>query len=608
MDFVNGLILFIGALLLLSILAGVLSNRIGAPLLLVFLGLGMLLGEEGMGGVRFDDFSTGFTIASVALVIILFDGGFRTPMRSVRAGWAPALSLATIGVVVTALVTAFFAVLVVEGGWLRAFLIGAIVASTDAAAVFLLLHQRGMALKRRLGSTLEIESGANDPMAIFLTIVVVELLRSGQGDLSLDVLRLFLEQLVLGALLGLAGGKALGWTVNRLELASGLYPVFVVAAALFIFGLTQEVGGSGFLAAYLAGILSGNSRLRASKLIRRFHDGLAWVSQIVMFVMLGLLVTPSNLMDGFLSAMLIAVVLIFVARPLAVFVSLLPFRFTRAERVFVAWVGLRGAVPIYLAMIPVLGGLPDSMYYFNVAFLVVLTSLVMQGWTVPWLARRLNLELPPEPEPMGKIDLYLPSQIERDVVAYHVTEGSPACGKAMGRMHLPDRTRILSVLREDQVIPYDADKALALGDTVLLICPPEHSFHLDRLFAPPSAEGGALGGVLGDFEFPGTAVLGRLSDEYGFVVEEADRNRTLSDILRIRLGRDAAEGDSLSFGAVDLVIRETEDGRITRVGLRLEPEQSPELLDRATALLHRARAKGRDALVRLARRIGRRDR
>ncbi|MEX1148065.1 MAG: potassium/proton antiporter, partial [Sphingomonadales bacterium] len=373
MEFANHLIVFVGALFLLSILAGVVSSRIGAPLLLVFLGLGMLLGEEGPVGVSFGDFEATFVVASISLAIILFDGGLRTPLSSVRTGWAPALSLATVGVVITAVVVSMFAVLVFDGGWMQALLIGAIIGSTDAAAVFLLLHQRGMTLRRRLGATLEIESGANDPMAIFLTIITVELVVAGDGLLSLAVVEVFVRQMVLGALFGILGGKLLGWAVNRLELASGLYPVFVVSGALFTFGLTQELGGSGFLAVYLAGIVAGNERLRASKLIRRFHDGIAWLSQIIMFVMLGLLVTPSNLLDGFFPSILVALVLIFIARPLAVFICLLPFRFKRAERVFIAWVGLRGAVPIYLAMIPVLGGLSNSMHYFNVAFLVVLT-------------------------------------------------------------------------------------------------------------------------------------------------------------------------------------------------------------------------------------------
>ncbi|MFD1378706.1 potassium/proton antiporter [Fodinicurvata halophila] len=356
MEFANQLIFMGGALLLVSILAGVLSSRIGAPLLLVFLGLGMFFGEDGPFGISFDNFDLAYLVGSLALAIILFDGGLRTPLKSIRVAWAPASLLATLGVLITAGLTGLFAWAVLDFGLVPSLLVGSIVGSTDAAAVFLLLHQRGMDLKRRVGTTLEVESGVNDPMAIFLTITLAELVSSGTTDITWDIARSFLLQLGVGAAFGLLGGYALTWVVNKLELAPGLYPVFVIAGALVVFGGAQQLEGSGFLAVYLAGIVAGNKRLRANQLIRRFHDGIAWVCQIGMFLMLGFLVTPSNLLPDLLPAGLIALGLMFIARPVAVLLCLAPFNFSREERLFIAWVGLRGAVPIFLAIIPLLQG------------------------------------------------------------------------------------------------------------------------------------------------------------------------------------------------------------------------------------------------------------
>jgi potassium/hydrogen antiporter len=566
------LILFGGALLLLSILASVVSSRVGAPLLLVFLVIGMLLGEDGPGGIHFDDFDNAYLIASLALAIILFDGGFRTPFAAIRTAWGPAAVLATVGVLVTAAVTGLAAAIFFTDGWLEALLVGAVVASTDAAAVFLLLHQRGMELHRRVSTTLEVESGANDPMAVFLTITLVEAITiGGAGQIASAITQSLLLQLGLGAVIGLAGGAVLTWMVNRLELAAGLYPVFVVAAALVIFGGAQTLGGSGFLAVYLAGILSGNRRLRASKLVRRFHDGIAWVSQIVMFLMLGLLVTPTNLLPDLMEAGVVALFLMFVARPLAVAVCLAPFRFTPKERVFISWVGLRGAVPIFLAIIPVLGGVPDGLRYFNVAFLVVLASLLLQGWTVPWLARRLDVEVPPHPEPSGKLDIDLPSHLDRDVIGYHVARDSLVAGRRIETVALPGRTRIIAVLRQNRVVPLNQLQELESGDFVLMVAPPEHVFAVDRLFMVRSRIERAFAGLsLGDFSFPADVPLGQVAREYDLPAAAGERKMLLGAFVGTKVGTDAAVGDSCRIGNSELIIEAMDGDRVARVTLRLE--------------------------------------
>lgn len=579
MDFANNLILFLGGLFIASILAGLVSSRIGAPLLLVFLGLGMLLGEEGLVGLRFNDFETTYVVGSIALAIILFDGGFRTPMSAIRVVWAPAAVLATAGVVITALVTGVVASLVFDGGWLEGMLIAATIASTDAAAVFLLLHQRGMELKKRLSATLEVESGANDPMAIFLTIFLVQLaVANGAANGPLDLVEAFASQFMIGAIMGIAGGFAIAALVNRLDLEQGLYPVFVVAAAFLIFGTAQKLGGSGFLAVYLAGVVSGNQRVRAGRLIRRFHDGIAWTSQIIMFVLLGLLVTPSALVDDLVPGILVALALVFIARPIAVYLCLVPFRFSREERLFIAWVGLRGAVPIFLSMIPVLGGLENSMRYFHVAFVAVIFSLVLQGWTIPLLARRLSLELPPRLEPRGKLDLELLSEQDREVTAYRVSSKSPILGKSPRQMQLPPSCRVLAVLRRDQVIDLDSLQEFQPLDVLLVICPPEQGFILDRQFTPPPERGRQGSMSLGDFGFSGRTPMGALMDLYGLPIPLSERDKTVDRYLHERLGSSLGEGDVLAIGESELVIREMVGDQVHEVGLRLEPEPSPPLI------------------------------
>ncbi|MDF2097135.1 potassium/proton antiporter [Aquibaculum arenosum] len=583
MELANQFILLSGALLLVAILAGVLSSRIGAPLLLVFLGLGMAFGEEGPGGIVFHDFNTAYAIGSLALAIILFDGGLRTSFSSLRIAWAPASLLATVGVALTAAMTGTFAWLVLDLSPLAALLVGSIVASTDAAAVFLLLHQRGMDLKRRVGTTLEVESGCNDPMAIFLTITLVELLLHGDGEIGWTVARTLGEQMGYGAVIGLAGGWLLAQVVNRLELAPGLYPVFVVAGALVIFGGTQELGGSGFLAVYLAGIIAGNRRLRANQLVRRFHDGIAWVSQIAMFMMLGLLVTPSSLAPDLVPALLIAGGLMFVARPLAVFLCLWPFRFKPEERLFIAWVGLRGAVPIFLAIIPVLGGIDHGIDLFNVAYIVVLTSLLLQGWTVPWLARRLDIELPPRPEPTGRFDMELMRGFDRELVGYRIAETSPMANHPIEDLRVPDRVRILAVLRDNAVVQRQLMKSLKPDDYLLALAPPEQVLLLDRQLLPSRRRSGRRSEpVLGDFAFPGASPVGALADVYDLPVTRREREMSLSDFLQSRLGKDCSVGDKLSLGAIELVVRSMEDGAVQEVGIWLEPAV-PHLLPRGLA-------------------------
>jgi cell volume regulation protein A len=398
MESTNQLIFFCGLLLCAAIFASFVSRRIGAPLLVTFLGVGILFGEDGPGGIVFNDANLAYVACSFALAVILYDGGIHTPMKNFRRALRPSVILATLGVLITASIVAL-------GMWwflgtdpLYAFLLGSLVASTDAAAVFLLLRQQGIKLKDKVSNTLEVESGINDPMAIFLALTVTGLmLAAGQPQPVWSVPAVFVQQLGIGVLFGFAGGRLLTFIYDRIELELGLNPIFALAAGLLIFGAANLLGGSGFLAVYLAGLILGNHAYRAKQIVKQFMDGMAWLAQLGMLLILGLLVTPSKLIADIPDALIISGVLIFIARPVAVFASLAFEPFSWREKCFISWVGLRGAIPIYLAIIPVMLGVPGN--FFNIAFLVVLVSLLLQSTTVGLVARWLKIGEEPEPKP-----------------------------------------------------------------------------------------------------------------------------------------------------------------------------------------------------------------
>src|SRR6201984_486178 len=415
------LILLGSVLVLLSIFAGLFSARLGAPLLLVFLGLGTLAGGEGPGGILFRDFHAAYLIGSISLAIILFDGGLRADPGAIRRALWPSLALATVGVIATAAIVGAAAVLLFSTSWIRGLLVGAIVAATDAAAVSALLHLRGLGLRARVAGTLELESGINDPLSVLLTVLLVSLLLAPSPLTGSHIAALLAREVVGGSAFGIGGGYLLLALVNRVEATSGLYPILALAGAIALFGGRPSSGASGFLAVYLAGLILGTHRHRATQVINQAFDAFAWLSQIVLFLMLGLLVTPSALVPILGPSLLIAVVLMLVARPVAAALCLLPFRYAALEIAFISWVGLRAAVPIFLAIIPVLAGLPDAAVFFGVAFIVVLISLILQGWTVAAAARMFDLDVPPLQQ-ASRLDIDLPGRLgdENTVAGYRV--------------------------------------------------------------------------------------------------------------------------------------------------------------------------------------------
>lgn len=584
MDFAFSLILIGATLVLVSIFASLVFARIGAPLLLLFLGIGMLVGEDGPLGVKFDDFQLVYVLGSVALGVILFDGGLRTSRSTLRLAAGPSITLATVGVIITAGIAGLAASPLLGLNLVEGFLLGAIVGSTDAAAVFPLLNRRSNAIERRVGATLEVESGFNDPMAVFLTVLLVEVLAAKTEFSTLHALGLFMTQMAGGAAIGLAGGAALLWAVNRVSIATGLYPILVATGSIFIFALAHTVHASGFLAVYVAGLIFGLGRHRARQHIARFHDGLAWLSQIVMFLLLGLLVTPSKLVPALAPTLLVALALMLVARPLAVAICLLPFRFTWSEIAFIAWVGLRGAVPIFLATIPVVSGVPNAAVYFNAAFVVVIASLIVQGWTILPAARWLGLMVPPSPQTGDQVDLGAPMTGDRDMLSYRVGLNSLAVQREFARLGLPERTRVLAILRNNVVLARNSIERLQAGDTLLILTPPEATLALDRLFAPRAAR--AEDEVIGDFVFDATALAGSLATLYGLPIPDADVGLNLGELLRKRLGRRPVVGDRVDLGPAQLVVADMEGERLVKIGL----------------LLHRRRAPARGTVVALRRR------
>ena len=564
-------LLMIGAgLVFLSILLTPLSTKIGMPVLLLFLGIGMLAGEQGPGGLVFHDVQLSFLVGNLCLAIILLDGGMRTRVQSFRVGLRPALTLATFGIVITAGLGGLFAAWLLDIPLLMGLLIGAIVSSTDAAAVFALLHGRGLQLNERVGATLEIESGSNDPMAIFLTLMLIEIIQGSGSNSLLSALTMLVQQFGLGALTGLAGGWLITQLVHRMRLVPALYPLLVVAAGISLFSATNAIGGSGFLAIYLLGVVLANNSLRGMNVILQIHDGLAWLAQLVLFLLLGLLVTPSELVKIAPYALLIALMLIFVARPVSTFLSLLPFGFSAKEHVFIGWVGLRGAVPIVLALFPLIAGVEGSNLIFHIAFVVVLVSLLLQGSSLAWLARKLELEIPSEHSSQKRMELEHPHVGEHELLLISLTGSRWQGTTPIKQVHLPERTQFAAIFRDGVMMPPRAGVGLQEKDVVAVLAHKQQIADVGAILGrndPPERLTDRR--FFGEFVLHGEAKLADVQMVYGVSVDRFPPEFSLSDCFAKAHHGHPVIGDRLDLGGIMLVVKAVEGDRVTQVGMKI---------------------------------------
>ena len=572
MTTISTLFLLAGLLLFISVLASKLSARLGLPLLLLFLGVGMLAGEDGPGGIQFDDFFTANLVGQLALAVILLDGGLRTDTNSFRVVLKPAAVLATWGVIATVALLGAFATWFLDVDWRLGLLLAAIVGSTDAAAVFALLRNSGVRLNDRVKNTLEVESGSNDPMAILLVTVMVEILlhpeRAGPGAFVL----LLLKQAGIGVLFGLVGGKILAWLLRRVNLPEGLYALLILSGGLLIVGAANLLDGSGLLAVYIAGVLVGSRRSHATEHVLRVMDGLAWLAQAGMFVILGLLVTPSHLADYTWEALAMALFLMLVARPLAVWIGLKPFRYAPNEVAFVSWVGLRGAVPVVLAIFPVVMGVPNSQLLFDVAFSVVLLSLLVQGATIPVVARLLKVELPLADEPCDRREVWVGEEAVLPMFEYRVTVGAVAEGRHPDELvaeHAADGVRCIAVVRGGRLLTMDVALRLLPADAAWFIAPASLADGLARLFGSASQDIGRHTHFFGEFAVTPDCRASDLATAYGFSFAAEEGALRLDALLIRRLGRPAVVGDRVQISGFILIVRAMDDqGSIASIGLK----------------------------------------
>lgn len=458
-----------GTLILASIALARFSENLGVPTLLLFLTVGMLAGSEGPGGIHFDNAKIAQAIGIVALVFILFAAGLDTQWKMVRPMLNPALALSTLGVLLTALFIGIFSSLLLNLTFLEGLLLGAVVSSTDAAAVFSVLRSKNVSLKNPIKPLLELESGSNDPMAVFLTTSFVLLLTDPQQSLF-NICLLFVVQMGLGSVLGLVMGKAMSILLNRLKVSyEGIYPVFCIAFACLIYGITTVFKGSGFLAVYIAGMIVGNSDVVHKRSLLRFFDGLAWLSQITMFVTLGLLVFPSRLIPIISTGLLFSVFLMFVARPVSTFFCLPFTKLNWREKIFVSWVGLRGAVPIILATFPLLAKLANAELMFYLVFFAVLTSALLQGWSIPAVAKILCVDSPLEQNRKSPIEFMPTESLDTDLLDFIVPYNSNIAGKTIVEIGLPKDTLIVFIIRNEQFIVPSGGTVIEEGDLLQVL-------------------------------------------------------------------------------------------------------------------------------------------
>lgn len=570
MDFINGPILVVSLLFVLSILTSLVSNRANIPLILVFLCIGLIVGDVSAGRIlnELHHPKVAFFIGSMALALILFDSGYQTTFKSLKKTAAPSLILSTLGVFLTSLFLAPAAHYILEISWLDSCLLASIIGSTDSASVFFLLKNGGVCVREKIRSTLEVESGSNDPMAIFLTFSFISIITGKHDVFSFYLIGNFFLQMGIGACMGIGLGYLIKWVLDKANLDTALYPILVLCMAMTGFSVTNMFLGSGFLALYIAGLLAGNFRIQGSHQVMRFQNTLSWFSQIVMFLTLGFFADIQKFPDLIIPSLFTGLFLILIARPLAVFICLIPFRYRLNEKIFISFVGLRGATSILLALAPLVFGLSSAEKIFTVTFLMVLVSLGIQGFLMIPFARWCHVDLPIQERPPIKTEIDLPGMKDSFLVAYKLTEDSPVvCGEKM-----PKWVRPIAVHRGDIAYNGKNIKDFKSGDRVYLYIPNETQMgELDKLFG-----GGFLTETetpLGDFVVSPTATLSDLKTFYGISIKENGAAKTLKELLEDNFS-DLEVGDRFSLGVIELVVRKVIDGEVEEIGIALEKDSN----------------------------------
>jgi len=463
------ILLWVAILMFVSVISSKLSDKFAVPVLLLFLAIGMLAGSEGPGGIYFDNAPLAKSIGVVALIFIIFSGGLDTNWKDTKSIILPGVILSTLGVLFTAIITGFFAIHILKFTFLQGMLLGSIVSSTDAAAVFAILRSKRINLKKPLEPLLEFESGSNDPMAVFLTLGFISLL-TVKGMSIISLIPRFVLDMGMGAFIGYLMARGSVFFIKRLKLDyEGLYPVITISLVLLTYVIAIFLKGNGILAVYLAGLGLGQAEFRNKRTIMKFHDGLAWICQIVMFVTLGLLVFPSHLIPLIGTGLLLTLLLMVVARPLSVFLCLLPFKISIRKKTMLSWVGLRGAVPIILATFPFTAGIPQADVYFNIVFFVVIASVFIQGTTIPVVSKLLKLDLPLTSKKSYPIEFEKTEGIDAELTDIIVPYNSGAAGKMIRDLNVPEKCLIMLISRNDKFVIPSGTTVIEGGDVLLVL-------------------------------------------------------------------------------------------------------------------------------------------
>lgn len=595
MDTLNILYL-VGALLIFaSIMASTLSARLGVPLLLLFLAVGVLAGEQGILGIEFSQYNIANFVGQAALACILLDGGLRTSFKSFRVGLKPAITLATWGVLATVMVLGVFVTWLLGVDWRVGMLMAAIVGSTDAAAVFSLLRNGGVKLNDRVQATLELESGANDPLAILLVTGLIALNVDPAGQTALAFLGLLFQQLSVGLGMGLLFGYLLSRLLPKVHLAEGMYAILILSAGLSVFAATNLLGGSGFLAVYLAGVLIGNYKVRSTEHVMRVMDSFAWLSQAVLFVVLGLLVTPSNVINVWHYSVAIAAFMILIARPIAVYTSVKPFKFKDREIGFISWVGLRGAVPITLAILPIMAGIDEAFLLFDIAFGVVVLSLILQGTTIPIMANLFKVRIPNNKDPKEEHEVWVSDKASITLYEFEVKSGAFAIGRhpmGISKRISPDEISVFALVRGQQVMVVEEDTKLKFGDSVWYAMRGNYASKIAKIFNDTTLDRKAIDDFYGDWLLSPSVKLGDLPFFTGVMTSDSlveklkskpeDPSKsmwqqTVAEYVKGSLGTAPVSGDTVAINDEwSLVVKEVDDkGKLRTIGLKQQEVAEP---------------------------------